>query len=198
MKSSPLKVGFFAGDTLLAARRLLGCVVEVEQQGERVSGLIVETEAYLGEDDPASHAGRGRTPRSAIMFGPPAVVYVYLVYGMHHCLNFVTEPEHRAGAVLIRALEPVLGREIMARRRGLDSCTCQDRELTAGPGRLCQALGIDRTWNGRSLVRIGSGIRVLEARVRPAEVAAVPRVGIRRAVDRPYRFQDIGSSCLTD
>ena len=163
-----------------------------------VSGRIVEAEAYLGEEDPASHAGRGPTPRSAIMFGRPAVVYVYLVYGMHHCLNFVTEPEGHAGAVLIRALEPVSGRDLMARRRGLDPAKCADRALTAGPGKLCQALGIDRTWNGRSLDRKGSGIRVLEADVKPARVVATPRVGIRLAKDLPYRYQVAGSACLTD
>ncbi len=192
-----LDESFFARETCRVARDLLGCVLEVEEGG-RVSGRIVETEAYLGEQDPASHAGRGSTPRSAIMFGPPAVVYVYLIYGIHHCLNFVTEPEGCAGAVLIRAMEPVIGKEIMALRRNLEIGGYRDRDLTSGPGKLCQALGIDRVWNGRSLVEVGSGIRVLPAQTPPTKVVAVPRVGIRQAVDLPYRFQVVGSECLTD
>ncbi len=193
-----LGTSFFARDTLTVARELLGCVIEVSAAGGAASGRIVETEAYLGREDPASHAGRGRTPRSGIMFGPPGVVYVYLIYGMHHCLNFVTEQDGTPGAVLIRALEPVAGRDLMARRRGLDAARCRDRDLTAGPGRLCRALGIDRMWNGRSLADPGSGIRVLDGASAPPEVLVGPRVGIRQAVELPYRFRVAGSGCLTD
>ncbi len=198
MSDQVLAAEFFARDTRTVARGLLGRVIEVDGQEGLVAGRIVETEAYLGREDPASHAGRGRTPRSGIMFGVPGVVYVYLIYGMHHCLNFVTEPDGRPGAVLIRALEPVAGRDLMARRRGLDPARCRDRELTAGPGRLCLALGIDRTWNGRSLTDPDSGIRVLAAGAAPPEVLVGPRVGIKRAVDLPYRFRVAGSDCLTD
>ncbi len=198
MSEQVLAGDFFARDTRTVAPELLGCVIEVDGPEGVVAGRIVETEAYLGREDPASHAGRGKTPRSGIMFGPPGMVYVYLVYGMHHCLNFVTEPDGVPGAVLIRALEPVRGRGIMALRRGLDPARCRDRDLTAGPGRLCRALGIDRTWNGRSLADPDSGIRVLAAQAAPTGILIGPRVGIRRAVELPYRFRVTGSDCLTD
>ncbi len=198
MSEQVLAGDFFARDTRTVAPELLGCVIEVDGPEGVVAGRIVETEAYLGREDPASHAGRGKTPRSGIMFGPPGMVYVYLVYGMHHCLNFVTEPDGVPGAVLIRALEPVRGRGIMALRRGLDPVRCRDRDLTAGPGRLCRALGIDRTWNGRSLADPDSGIRVLAVQAAPTGILIGPRVGIRRAVELPYRFRVTGSDCLTD
>ena len=194
----PVPRGFYDRSAEELAPRLIGCTLRRQLPGGPVSGIIVETEAYLGREDPASHAGRGKTPRSGIMFGPPGMVYVYLVYGMHHCLNFVTEPDSVPGAVLIRALEPVRGRGIMALRRGLDPVRCRDRDLTAGPGRLCRALGIDRTWNGRSLADPDSGIRVLAAQAAPTGILIGPRVGIRRAVELPYRFRVTGSDCLTD
>ena len=191
-----LPTEFFERDVVAVARELVGCVLEVAAgDGTVCSGRIVEAEAYGGEDDPASHAGRGRTPRSAIMFGPPGVAYVYLIYGMHHCLNFVTGPEGTAGAVLIRALEPLAGREGMAARRGLDPGRCRDRDIAAGPGRLCRALGIDLGWNGRKLNE-GKGLSVL-AGAPPAVVEATARIGIRQAADRPHRFVDPASGCLS-
>lgn len=167
--------------------------------GVECSGRIVEVEAYLGEDDPASHAGRGRTGRSEIMFGNPGVAYVYLIYGMHHCLNFVTEGNGKAGAVLIRALEPLDGREAMARRRGLDPARCPDRQIAGGPGRLCAACGIDLGWNGFDLARPEAGRDGLwvEVRGRAPRIEASPRIGIRQAADRPYRFVDADSACLS-
>jgi DNA-3-methyladenine glycosylase len=123
------------------------------------------------------------------------VAYVYLVYGMHHCLNFVTGPAGHAGAVLVRALEPLSGRAVMARRRGLDPAACRDRDIAAGPGRLCRAMGIDLGWNGRRLNR-GNGIEVLEG-VPPGKIEATPRIGIRRATDRRHRFADPASGCLS-
>ncbi len=197
-----LSQSFFARSTIAVARELVGCVLRVEADGEVVSGRIVEVEAYLGEDDPASHAGRGRTPRSEIMFGPPGIAYVYLIYGMHHCLNFVTEDEGTAGAVLIRAMEPLAGRELMVRRRGLAGPKTRDRDICAGPGRLCRALGIDLNWNGISLVAglpstSGGEIRVFPGEGPPGGPAATPRIGIRQAVDRPLRFIDSRSTCLS-
>lgn len=198
----PLRQTFFARDTVTVAQELVGCVLEV---GDGVSGRIVEVEAYLGEEDAASHAGRGRTPRSEIMFGPPGFAYVYLIYGMHHCLNFVTEEEGTAGAVLVRAVEPLTGRKIMAQRRGLDPRKARDRDLTAGPGKLCQALGIDRKWNGIPVVPgvsdlrsspIGS-LRFFAGEGPPGGPARTTRIGIRQATDRLFRFLDPSSQCLS-
>lgn len=198
---------FFARPTLEVAPELVGAILHVAAGGEECSGRIVEVEAYLGEEDPASHAGRGRTPRSSIMFGPAGVAYVYLIYGMYHCLNFVTEEEGTAGAVLIRAVEPLSGRETMARRRGLErslvSGRVRPRDLTAGPGKLCAACGVDLGWNGLPLTddkrRVGTpgAIWVQAAPDGPGRVEATARIGIRRAVESPYRFVDPASSCLS-
>ncbi len=189
---------FFARNTLIVARDLIGAEIVAGTGPDAVTGRIVEAEAYLGQADPASHAGRGWTPRSAIMFGPPAVAYVYLIYGMHHCLNFVTEPEGTPGAVLVRALEPLAGREVMARRRGLDPAVCRDRDITSGPGRLCQALGIDLAWNGVPLGSAAPRLVVCRGPGNGTRVEQTPRIGIRKAVDLPYRFVAAGSPCLTD
>ena len=202
----PLRQTFFARDTLTVAKELVGCVLQVTGlDGGEVSGRIVEVEAYQGEGDPASHAGRGRTPRSEIMFGPPGYAYVYIIYGMHHCLNFVTETEGTAGAVLVRALEPLSGIELMAAQRGLDPATARDRDLTGGPGKLCQALGVDRAWNGLPLVSdipgpgktVPGRIRLLLGEGPPGGPSATGRIGIRQATDRLYRFVDPGSGCLS-
>ncbi|MCK9995963.1 MAG: DNA-3-methyladenine glycosylase [Candidatus Krumholzibacteria bacterium] len=203
---SPLQQSFFARDTVTVAEELVGCVLQVVgDDGGEVAGRIVEVEAYGGEDDPASHAANGRTPRSEIMFGPPGFAYVYIIYGMHHCLNFVTETEGTPGAVLIRGMEPVTGRELMAARRGLDPETAGDRDLCSGPGRLCQALGIDRQWNGLPLfldlaesAPSGAGqIRIFHGEGPPGGPAATPRIGIRQATDRLHRFIDSDSGCLS-
>lgn len=192
---------FFARDTEVVARDLLGCVLWADAGGIVVAGRIVEVEAYLGEDDPASHAGRGPTPRSAIMFGPPGVAYVYFVYGMHHCVNAVTGPAGTAGAVLLRALEPLEGLDIMARRSpGIR----QPANLCRGPGRLCRALGVDLAWSGLPLggrrARARGAARRLwvEASERaPAKIVVTPRIGVRRAADRLLRFVDAQSPCLS-
>ncbi len=202
----PLPQSFFGRDTITVAKELVGCVIQVRgAEGKEVSGRIVEVEAYEGENDPASHAGRGRTPRSEIMFGPPGYAYVYLIYGMHHCLNFVTEADGAAGAVLVRALEPVTGHDLMADRRGLDPSKASDRDLCAGPGRLCQALGIDRRWNGLPLVPdlpepaspVVGEIRLFHGEGPPGGPVAAPRIGIRKAADRLFRFIDPRSACLS-
>jgi len=197
----PLAQGFYARDTVTVARDLLGCTLWAETDEGGCAGRIVETEAYLDHRDPASHAARGRTTRSAIMFGPPGVAYVYLIYGMYHCLNAVTEPDGQAGAVLIRALEPLSGQELMRRRRpgGPEPALC------AGPGRLCRALGIDLGWNGQALTassrksanNFNPGRVWIAAGPSPARVVAGPRVGIRRAASEPHRFCDPDSACLS-
>jgi DNA-3-methyladenine glycosylase len=192
---------FFARPTVAVARALIGAEIWVASGTETVAGRVVETEAYAGREDPASHAGTGVTPRSAIMFGPYGVAYVYLIYGVHHCLNFVTESEGRAGAVLIRALEPLAGKEAMARRRGgkrTGRRLCETG-LCNGPGKLCQACGIDLAWNGLKIGRETDSQRRLWCRAGPAprHVLATPRIGIRRARARLWRFVDPDSRCLS-
>ncbi len=198
-----LPIAFFARSTLEVARDLVGAVLCAGKGRRIVAGRIVEVEAYLGADDPASHAARGPTPRSAIMFGPPGVAYVYFIYGVHHCLNVVTEPEGRAGAVLIRALEPLAGLEIMSVRRQRDSQFRQrlsDRELCNGPGKLCKALGIDHNWNGLPFAPQRRRQRWLDLEPPtwpPPQVVATPRIGIRNAAAAPYRFLNPGSMFLS-
>jgi DNA-3-methyladenine glycosylase len=166
--------GFHDRPTEAVARALLGMLLAHRVDGLLRLGRVVETEAYLGPHDRASHAARGRAPRTEVMFGPPGHAYVYLIYGVHHCLNVVTEPEGHAAAVLIRALEPV---------QGIDA-------NTRGPGLLCRALGIDRRHNGLDLV--GTELFLAEpAHREPIEVVARPRIGVAYAGEwaaRPLRF----------
>lgn len=149
-----------------------------------VSGRIVETEAYLGLDDPAAHAFRGPTPRTQVLFGPPGHAYVYLIYGMYECLNIVTEPDGIAGCVLIRALEPMTGIATMRRRR---PGATRDQDLTNGPGKLTLAMGISRRHNRHDLT--GEGLCIREVPNAPDfEIGVSPRIGIREAADLPLRF----------
>ncbi len=198
---APLPRAFFARETEIVARELLGCVLWTDAAGLVAAGRVVEVEAYLGEDDPASHAWRGPTPRSGIMFGPPGMAYVYFIYGMHHCVNAVTEPAGRAGAVLLRALEPIAGLEVMASR---SPRTCPPGDLFRGPGRLFRALGVDHGWSGLPLSGRRARPRGAARRLwiaagegRPARVFATPRIGVRRAADRLLRFVDADSPCLS-
>jgi DNA-3-methyladenine glycosylase len=154
-----------------------------------VGGTIVEVEAY-DHEDPAAHGYRGRTARNASMFGPPGHAYVYRSYGVHWCLNFVCEAEGVASAVLIRALEPTKGLDAMRARRGVDD----SRLLCAGPGRLCQALGIAGVQDGRPLDR--SPFEVY-ARARGEQVLTGPRIGITRAASRPWRYGLAGSKWVS-
>ena len=178
---------FYARDTLVVARQLLGQRLVRLLEGERLSGRIVEVEAYVGETDRACHAACGRTARNAVMYGPPGHAYVYFIYGMHHCLNVVTADEGFPAAVLIRALEPVEGLETMRRlRRGRP-----DRELTNGPAKLCQALAIDRTFNGLDLCADDPLFIEAGPPVDDADVETGPRVGVRgdeAALTAPWRF----------
>lgn len=155
---------------------------------EDIGGLIVEVEAYEHED-PASHSFRGRTARNAAMFGPVGHAYVYRSHGLHWCLNFVCG-EGPGDAVLIRALEPTQGIGLMQERRGLEA----ERLLAAGPGRLCQALGVTREDDGRPLVPPRFELR---ARAEPAEIAIGPRIGLTKAADVPWRFGLKGSRFLS-
>jgi DNA-3-methyladenine glycosylase len=183
-RAATLPVAFFDRDVAKVARELLGALVVSDFEGERTVGLIVETEAYLGRDDPASHGYRDRrNERNAALFGPPGTWYVYLSYGVHWCSNLVCGPEGTAGAVLLRALEPVDGLDVMRRRRG----GVDDRHLCSGPGKLCQALGITRQLNGSLMQR--SGVLVYPGADGPASsILTTPRIGITKAADWPLRF----------
>ncbi len=167
------------------ARSLLGALLVADSgTSEEVRARIVEVEAYLGEDDPASHAGRGPTPRSAIMFGPPGHLYVYFSYGMHHCANIVCGPDGTAAAVLLRAAAVEGGEEVVRARRGVIPAAAR---LLSGPGNLCRGLGIGSGDNGADLCG-GVGRFHVEAAEAPVPVSAGPRVGISRAVEWPLRF----------
>jgi DNA-3-methyladenine glycosylase len=184
-----LDPAFFRREVAVVARDLLGARLVSTVDGVRTSGVIVETEAYGGSEDPASHAAvrRGRTDRNAAMFGPPGRAYLYLIYGMHWCLNVVTGTEGRPQAVLLRGLEALEGAEAMARRRGRPS------PLAAGPGNLARALGVDGELYGHDLrhdpLRLAPGWRVDDQRV---EITG--RIGVRAAAHRPLRFLVRGSS----
>ena len=180
---------FYAGeDPVPIAKRLLGKVVRVHSKGEDCLARIVETEAYGGKLDRASHAWKGKTPRNASMFGPPGTAYVYLCYGIHRMLNVVTAPEGVAAAVLIRGVEPLEGVEQMARRRKVSS---QEFRLTAGPGALTQALGVRIEWDGCDLV--SGPIRIEDDGMRSPKVKIEEswRVGVSSAGPAarfPWRF----------
>ncbi len=179
---------FFERNTTLVAREILGKRLVRIVDGERLSGIIVEVEAYIGQDDQASHARPGRTARNASMFGPPGHAYVYLIYGIHHCLNIVTEQEGYPAALLIRALEPKEGLKSMRARRGGRT----DLPLTSGPARLCQALAIDQSLDGADLCTPEANLFLEEDRTIPDEaIATGPRIGVRgdeTAITVPWRF----------
>jgi DNA-3-methyladenine glycosylase len=180
---------FYEVPTLLLAERLLGKIfVHCEGPGRLMKGRIVETEAYLGEDDQASHAWRGKTPRNKVMFGPPGTLYIYFTYGCHYMANIVSEPEGVAGAVLLRAMEPVEGIELMRERRQTQALT----SLMSGPGKLTQALGIGPGLYGESL--LGRTCWLEEGPELQAEmIGTSPRIGISRSADLPWRKFVIGS-----
>lgn len=171
---------FYMRDAVTVARELLGKILV---NGD-TAGMIVETEAYPGGDDLASHSAAGITGRTKVIFGPPGHAYVYLCYGMHACMNIVAEPEGTAGCVLIRALEPVAGVEAMRARR---HAVRRDSELTSGPGKLTKALGITLGHYGVDLTR---GEFVVREPVRPErfDIEVTPRIGITKCAERPLRF----------
>jgi DNA-3-methyladenine glycosylase len=175
------------------ARDLLGTLLVTEVGGTRTVGRIVETEAYLGHTDPASHGFEYRRhARNAALYGPAGTWYVYLSYGVHWCCNLVCEGTGSGGAVLLRALEPLEGHDVMAARRGTPRATL----LCSGPGRLTQALGIDLALDGAAMRT--SAARVLPGAPVPDEhVAAGPRIGITKAVEWPLRFAERGSRWLS-
>lgn len=187
--AEPLVTEFFIRDAREVARDLLGCVLASTVDGGVCAGVIVETEAYLGSGDAGSHAStRGITKRNAVMYGPPATAYVYFTYGNHHMLNFVCEPEGVAAAVLIRALEPLVGLDLMTARRGGRPL----HRLCDGPGKVAAALGVDLGDNGIALGKGRLQVYAGERRA-PGELATSGRVGLSRGHELPYRYYIAGS-----
>jgi DNA-3-methyladenine glycosylase len=196
-----LERSFFEDAPEAVAPWLLGMVLAHRTEDSVVAGRIVEVEAYLGPHnlppDPAAHAYRGPTPRNRVLFGLAGHAYVYAIYGRYFCMNISCEPEGRAGCVLLRALEPLVGLEAMARRRGVKADAAA-RELTAGPSRLCQAMGVSRAGqNGLDLLDAASPLRVLDDGWRPEDIAVTARIGIKEAVDWPLRFAVVGNACVS-
>jgi DNA-3-methyladenine glycosylase len=194
---------FYAEAPNLVAPRLLGklLVRKGDKNGETgdLAGRIVEVEAYFC-DDPAAHVFCGKTARNAVLYGPPGHAYVYFIYGMHYCLNVSCEPDGQAGSLLIRALEPLTGIELMAARRGLSPQRTSRltsglaSALTSGPGRLCQAFGITRERdNGVDLTSAHSSLQIQDDGFAAGEILVTPRIGIRKAAERMARFVLAGS-----
>ena len=175
---------FYDRETEIVARELLGAVLECNTPSGKASGIIVETEAYVGEHDPACHAAAGRTGRTEPLYGKPGTSYVYFIYGVHWCFNAVTRAEGLASAVLVRAVAPLTGEPLMKHRRGPK---VRGVNLTNGPGKLCAALGIDGSLNGLSLQRGPLVIRAGES-VPGDQVIVTPRIGITKAADWPLRY----------
>ncbi|MGA2672343.1 MAG: DNA-3-methyladenine glycosylase [Terracidiphilus sp.] len=193
---------FFEAPPEHVAPRLLGKLL-VRRMGERklLAGRIVEAEAYLGPHndppDPAAHSHRGPTPRNSVLFGSAGHAYVYAIYGRYFCMNVSCEAEGRAGCVLLRALEPVAGAEQMALNRGL-APGVPARQLTSGPSRLCQALGLTRQLhNGLDLLDSASPLQLLDDGFAVSEVLVTARIGIREAADWPLRFALPGHACIS-
>ncbi|MDD2485996.1 MAG: DNA-3-methyladenine glycosylase [bacterium] len=187
MKGKPLQAEFYKGSTPDIAVSLLGKVLLHIVDGKILSGRITETEAYLSQGDPACHASRGMTPRNRPMFGPPGRAYVYFIYGNHFCFNVVTAAQGIGEAVLIRALEPLSGLEEMFMLRN----TMNKQLLCSGPGRLCQALRIDRNCNEADLSN--GRLLLLDDGYTYDDIVAVPRIGIKTAVNLPLRFYPAGN-----
>ncbi len=183
-----MKPGFYKRPVVEVARDLVGCVV----RREGCAGVIVECEAYH-DSEPASHAFVGLTPRNATLFGPPGRAYVYRSYGIHAMLNAVCEPEGVGAGVLIRALAPIEGIDLMRDRRGLEPV----RSLCSGPGKLTQALGIGLSDNGVDLDRGPVTIRERRREWREVQVSVDRRIGITKAVELPWRFCAVGSRFLS-
>jgi DNA-3-methyladenine glycosylase len=194
---------FFLDPPEQVAPRLLGKILARRTDIGWLAGRIVEVEAYLGPHitatpDPAAHSFRGVTPRNKVMFGTPGFSYVYFIYGMYDCMNVTCEPEGLAGAILIRALEPLLGLEAMARNRKLPTHTTNEAKLTGGPGKLCRALGIVRAeHNGLDLLNDRSPLQLRDDGAEAGKMEISTRIGIRHAADLPLRFHLAGHPCVS-
>ncbi len=186
---------FYAQDTIKVARQLLGKYLVRKHPDGTTVGKIVETEAYVGPHDLACHASKGRTARTEVMFGAPGHAYVYFIYGVYWCLNIVTEEVGHASAVLIRALEPIEGIELMEKRRGTEKI----HNLASGPGKLCLAMAIDKGLNAADMAR-GKVLYVEDRGEPPLKIRATPRIGVDYAgtwKDKPWRFLIRGSEFVS-
>jgi DNA-3-methyladenine glycosylase len=193
---------FFLEPPETVAPLLLGKLLARRTAAGWLAGRIVEVEAYLGPHitdtpDPAAHSFRGITARNRVMFGSPGHAYVYFIYGMYYCVNVTCEPEGKAGCILIRALEPVMGRDTMALNRGLPLHSASAK-LTGGPGRLCRALEITRTAdNGLDLLDPSSPLQLRDDAWPASTIDVTPRIGIRHAADLPLRFTLANHDCVS-
>lgn len=183
---------FYARDTVLVAKELLGKILKHDIGDDVLSGIIVETEAYLGYEDSASHAFRGITTRNRPMFESPGHAYVYFIYGNHYCFNVVAHPPEQAGAVLIRALEPVEGVSLMYKYRQLSNM----KNLTNGPGKLTQAMKITKHHNG--IILTHGQLKIMEGPALKHNITATPRIGIRRGTEKLFRFIIAGNRYLSN
>ena len=199
MARKVLPRSFYGRPTLVVTRELIGKLLVHDTPAGITSGVIVETEAYIGESDPACHAAPGPTSRNAPLYGPPGLAYVYLNYGIHYLVNAVTEPEGWPAAVLIRALEPFEGEPMMRRRRargtGKSAASYETAGLCRGPGNLTRALGIDLRQNLRDLV--GSDLRIEDAGLPKRDVAWSSRIGITVGVEQEWRCYAVGSDAVS-
>ncbi|MGI9102702.1 MAG: DNA-3-methyladenine glycosylase [Terriglobales bacterium] len=200
-KMRPVPRDFYRRGPRRVARELLGKVLMRRRGRALLAGRIVEVEAYLGLNDPAAHAASGPTARNLVLFGPPGHAYVYFIYGNHYCLNVSCQPEGRAGCVLIRALEPVVGIEQMARARGItlkdDGRVTELRLLTTGPGRLAEAFGITRPSDNGKDVTGTSDLTIVDDGFRPKRIAATARVGITKAPEEKLRYVITGNAFVS-
>jgi len=193
---TPLKADFYNRDPRRVARALLGKLLIRKTPHGILAGRIVETEAYLGKDDAAAHSAAGKTPRNAVLFGPPGYAYVYFIYGNHYCLNVSCLPDGEAGGVLFRAMEPVVGIEQMAEARGIDlpketnlRKIASLKKISSGPGRMAEALDVTRERdNGKSLVSARSDLRIVDDGYRVRRVTVTPRIGIVKAAEQLLRY----------
>jgi len=191
----PLPREFYDRPTLIVASELLGKVLVHRTSAGVTAGMIVETEAYIGEDDPACHAAPGPTRRNAPLYGPPALAYVYLNYGIHYLVNAVTEAEGQPAAVLLRALEPVDGVRLMMKRRAPEGRHIDAADLCRGPGNLTRALGITLADNLLDLTL--NRLYIEDRGLRVGEIASGPRIGITVGVDKPWRFWVAGNRSVS-
>jgi len=190
---------FYDRDPRRVSRELLGKVLVRRGRTKLITARIVEVEAYLGEGDPAAHSFAGRTPRNAVLFGPPGLAYVYFIYGNHYCLNVSCLPDGVAGGILFRALEPLAGVEEMARLRNVSVNSTRDlRKLTSGPGRLAEAFGITRERdNGKDLTSARADLFIADDGYRVRRILTTPRIGITKADDRPLRYVIAGNEFVS-
>ena len=186
----PLERAFYARNPRRVARELLGKVLIRQDSGRRLTARIVEVEAYLGANDPASHSARGQTPRNTVLFGPPGYAYIYFIYGNHYCLNVSCNPDGKAGGVLFRGLEPISGVNEMALARDIEIRGPKDLpKLTSGPGRLAEAFGITRERdNGCDLTSTRSSLWIGDDGQRAGKIQITPRVGITKAEHELLRY----------